>query len=112
MSRPILEALASSTSGWVDRLNANFSKCIDTPFPMGLFADTATLDAAYNAKKYKDCFALVSSVLYISDGTSWVPYREPLDFVSDLDTGTATVADVKNAYNALSADLQLKGYMA
>lgn len=111
MSRPIIESLNSSLSDWVARLNRNFADCLSGPFPMGVFIDMAALDLAHPAGQYKDCFAIIDNVLYKSDGTSWVSYREPLVFVADLDTGTATVADVKNAYNALLADLRVKGYM-
>ena len=117
MSRPAPHnrPIASDTADWLNRLNENFSECIDEPFPTALYADATALTTAANPKLYKDCLALVgasgSTRLYISDGTTWNPYREQLIFIADLDTGTATLTDIKNAYNGLLSDMQAKGWM-
>lgn len=99
--------------GWVATLNANTSKVLDTPFPIFLPADKATLDAITPAL-YVGCFAIVAtdSRLYISDGSSWILYDAKLVFVADLVPGSATITDIKNAYNALLADMKSKGMMA
>lgn len=104
--------LNSSSTGWVSRLNTNFEDCTDSPFPIGDYADTGTLTSSANPKLYKDCLALVGGVLYRSNGTSWILHRTPLTFISDLDTGTATVADIVTAYNGLLADAVAKGWMS
>lgn len=117
MSRPAPHnrSLNSSSTGWVSRLNENFSECLDEPFPMAMYADVTALGTAADARLYSGCRALVGSsgsvVEYTSDGTNWVPARTPLNFIADLDTGTATVADVRTAYNGLLADAQAKGWM-
>ena len=116
MSRPTLETLNSSESGWLARLNSNFGKIMDTPFPMALYADAGALGTAANAKLYKDCFALVgasgSARIYSSDGTTWSEWRLQLANIADMNPGVSTIADIKNAHNALLADMQAKGYMA
>jgi hypothetical protein len=82
---------------------------------MVLYADTTALTNAANPKLYKDCLALVgasgSAVLYSSDGTTWSLFRSQLTFIADLNPSTATITDVKNAYNGLLADMQTKGWM-
>lgn len=116
MSRPTLVPINSSITGWVARINDNFEKCIDKPFPIALFVDVGTLTSSANPKLFKDCLALVgasgSARLYSSDGTVWTEYLEQLSFVSDLVPGSATIADIKNAHNGILADMQTKGYMA
>lgn len=112
MSRPVQEALDSTSADWVTRLNSNFEKVLDAPVPFALFASVSALNSAHNPKLYTGCFALVGEDTYISDGTSWELYVKQLDYIADLDTGTATVEDVKNAYNALRIDLIAKGYMS
>ena len=107
MSRPALSDIDRTDSGWLTKVNANFEKLLDAPFPMDQEASTGALP---NAKLYKDCYVLVGDVLYQSDGTSWG--TKQLNFIADLDTGTATVSDIKTAYNNLLADLQAKGWMA
>jgi hypothetical protein len=117
MSRPAPQdnPIDSTTTDWVSRLNENFSAIIDEPFPMALYADVSALGTAADPKLYKDCLALVgasgSAYLYISDGTSWSEYRAQLTYIADLDTGTATLDDIKTAYNDLLADMQTKEWM-
>jgi hypothetical protein len=108
MSRPSTEALESDKANWVSRLNSNFEKLLDTPFPMALVADSATLASTYNAK----LGAVGSAVLYKSDGAVWAEYKEQLTYIAPLDTGTATIPDIRTAYNGLLADLQAKGWMS
>lgn len=113
MTRPTIADMDVTKTGWVATLNANTSKVLDTPFPIFLPADKATLDAITPAL-YVGCFAIVAtdSRLYISDGSSWILYDAKLDFVTDLIPGTATITDIKNAYNTLLADMKSKGMMA
>jgi len=117
MSRPAPHnrALNSSESGWVSRLNENFSECLDEPFPIGLYADVTALGTAADPKLFKDCLALVgvsgSAVLYSSDGTTWNLFRAQLDNIADLPTAPP-ISDIKDAYNDLLADMLAKGWMA
>ncbi len=113
MTRPTISDMDVTKTGWVDTINANFAKIFDAPFPVYLATDKATLDAI-NPGLYVNCIAIVAtdSRLYLSDGTSWNLYDTKLDFVVDLVPGSATLADIKNAYNALLADMQSKGMMS
>lgn len=117
MSRPSPHnrPINSSASGWVSRLNENFSEILSEPFPMVLYADVAALSTAKDARLNKDCLALVgasgSARIYKSDGTNWEPYREQLANIPDLNPATATVSDVKDAFNLLVTDMVSKGWM-
>lgn len=111
MSRPVQVLVESGYSGWVARLNSNFAKLLDAPIPFASFTDVPALTSVRNPKLYKDCFAVIGTVLYKSDGTTWLPYREKLSSIADLDTGTATVADIRTAYNNLLSDMQSKDWM-
>lgn len=115
MSRPALVPLASDTADWLSRLNDNFEKILDAPFPMVLHANVGALTSASNPKLFKGCFALVgaagSARLYSSDGTTWTEYLEQLPNIEALVPGSATIADIKTAYNNLIGDMQTKGWM-
>jgi len=113
MARPSLVDIDVTKTGWVADLNTNFEIILDGPFPIYLAADKATLDAI-TPGLYVNCFALVAtdSRLYLSDGTSWNLYDTKLDFMANLNTGTATLNDIKTAYNDLIADMKAKGMMA
>ena len=112
MSRPAREDIDRTTANWVQRFNNNMAKAVDAPAPFVIAADAPTLTALFNPKLYKDCIAVVGSLLYKSDGTTWKTFREQLTYVADLDTGTATIEDVKNSHNSLLADMQSKGWMS
>ena len=113
MARPSIDPMDVTKPGWVATLNSNFAKILDTPFIIYLAPDKATLDAITPAL-YVDCFALVAtdSRLYKSNGTAWVLYDIKLDFIADMNPGTSTITDIKNAYNNLLADMISKGMMA
>jgi len=113
MTRPIIADMDVTQAGWVTTLNSNMAKILDTPFPIFLPADKATLDAIAPAL-YVGCFAIVEtdSRIYISDGTTWNLYEAKLDFVADMVPGVSTIADIKNAYNAILADMISKGMMS
>lgn len=111
MSRPEQEPTNSSESGWDDRLNDNFEKVFDVPLSLGLFASVPILTSAYDPKLYEGCWAVIGTVIYVSDGSVWSALRDQLNNIPDLDTGTATVLDIQTAYNGLLADMQLKGWM-
>ncbi len=113
MARPTIADMDVTKTGWVAVLNSNLAKILDTPFPIYLPADKATLDALAPAL-YEGCFAIVAtdSRLYISDGSTWELYDAKLDFIADMIPGTSTIADIKNAYNALLADMKSKGMMS
>jgi len=113
MSRPSTTTMDVTKSGWVSTLNTNFAMALDTPFPIYLATNKATLDAITPAL-YVNCFAIVAtdSRLYKSNGSSWNLYDAKLDYIADMVPGTSTIADIKNAYNLLLADMQTKGLMA
>ena len=113
MARPNIADMDVTKTGWVTTLNSNTAKILDTPFPIFLPADKATLDAITPAL-YTGCFAIVAtdSRLYISDGSSWLLYDAKLDFIADMNPGVSTITDIKNAYNALLADMKSKNMMA
>lgn len=106
-----LDTIDMSDSAWWSKVNSNFSEILDLPFPIATYADTAALNTAKNPKLYKDCFALVSGVIYTSNGTVWEIYREQLTSIAALDTGTATLTDIKNAFNSLLADMRTKKWI-
>lgn len=113
MARPTIAEMDVTKTGWVAVLNSNTAKILNAPFPIFLPANKATLDAITPAL-YVGCFAIVAtdSRLYISDGSTWELYDAKLDFISDMNPGVSTIADIKNAYNALLADMKTKNMMA
>ncbi len=113
MARPTITEMDVTKTGWVATLNSNFAKILDTPFPIYLAPDKATLDTI-NPALYINCYALIAtdSRLYISDGSTWELYDAKLVFIADMNPGVSTITDIKNAYNALLADMKSKGMMA
>jgi len=103
VSRPLLETIARTDPDWLDKVNANFEKLLEGPFPI------IQTPQVFNAKKYEDCFGVLAGVLYYSDGTNWLTRQ--LDNTPDLNPATATLPDIVTAYNTLLADMQLKGMM-
>lgn len=113
MARPEIDDMDVTKAGWVATLNANTAKILDTPFPIFLPADKATLDAITPAL-YVGCFSIVATDnrLYISDGSTWELYDAKLDFIADMNPGVSTISEIKDAYNALLADMKSKNMMA
>ncbi len=113
MGRPTIDAIDFTKAGWVADLNDAFVKIFEAPFPIYLAADKATLDAIAPAL-YVNCHAIVAtdSRIYISNGTIWSLYDSILDNIADMNPGVSTITDIKNAYNALLADMKTKGMMA
>ena len=103
MSRPTLDLISREDPDWLTKLNANLVLLFDGPLPV---CDNPT---AFNAKKYEDCFGVLSGVLYKSDGTSWI--NSQLTNIPDLNPTTAILSDIVTAYNTLLADMQAKGLM-
>ena len=65
-----------------------------------------------DARLFDACLGVLDEVLYLSDGTNWNQLDFGLlNYIADLDTGTATLNDVKTAYNNLLADMQSKNWM-
>lgn len=112
MSRPVLETIERTDQDWLTKLNSNFEKLFDVPFPFAVVADLPTLTSTFNAKKYSGCMAVASGTLYRSTGAIWEELREQLDFVADLNPGTVILSDIVTAYNDLLSDMQTKGWMA
>lgn len=106
-----IQTISSADPDWYVKLNSNFNLLLGLPFPMKTYADVATLTTAKNPKLYLNCFAAIGGIVYVSDGTSWIVYREKLTYIADLDTGTATLSDVKTAYNNLLADMRTKKWI-
>lgn len=106
-----MENIDMTDPAWYSKLNDNFEKLLDLPFPIKTYADVSALTTAKNPKLYKDTFALIGKLIYTSDGTTWAVYRETLTYIADLDTGTATVSDIKTAYNNLLSDLRAKDWI-
>lgn len=106
-----IQSISSTDASWYTKLNANFAELLESPYPVKTYADVPTLTSAKNPKLYRNCFAVVSGIIYTSDGTDWVIYREQLTYIADLDTGTATITDIKNAFNSLLADLRTKQWI-
>jgi len=113
MGRPTIDDIDFTKTGWVALLNAEFVKVFDGPFPVYLATDRATLDAISPAL-YENCIAIVAtdSKIYLSNGTIWSLYDSKLDFIAGMNPGVSTIADIKDAYNALLADMKSKGMMA
>lgn len=114
MTRPTLNnPLNAASTGWVNRLNENFQKLLDAPFPIFLASDITALNTK-NPGLYANCLAIVGTdkKIYRSNGTTWALYDVRLTCIAALDTGTATVASIKTAYNSLLTDMRSKGLMA
>lgn len=107
-----IQGISMSDAAWYSKLNSNFSLLFQKPYPVKTYADVGTLTAAKPPTLYKHCLAVIGSIIYISDGTSWVVFRPHLTYVADLDTGTATITDIKNAFNGLLADMRTKKWLA
>lgn len=117
MARPSRTPLNATTTGWVSRFNTNAQAVIDRPIPLKQYADTSAVTSAKNVKLNDSCLTMVGGAgaarLFTSDTTNWREEgRYPLVFVANLVVGVATLADIKNAYNALLTDMKNKGYMS
>jgi hypothetical protein len=65
-----------------------------------------------DARLYEACIGVYDGILYLSNGASWNQLDFGiLDSMADLDTGTAILSDVTDAYNLLLEDLHTKGWM-
>lgn len=106
-----METISASDVLWWQKVNGNFEKIVDLPVPIKPYADIATLDAAKNPKLYKNCLSMIGGILHRSNGTASEPLRQ-LDFIADLDTGTATLPDIVSAYNSLLSDMRAKFVIA
>jgi len=111
MARPEQIPVNSSQTGWVANLNDSFEQMLDAPFPMAAYANSTVLAADANALLYESTFAVVGHEMYKQTGVGWDFYREQLDYMADLNPGTATLSDIVDAYNDLIDDMQDKGWM-
>ena len=91
---------------WPTKVNDNFDKVFGQPFAMY----TGSL-AGFPAAKYENCLAMSGGVIYISDGSTWEPYRSQLTNIASLNPATATLDNVKTAMNQLISDAVSKGWM-
>lgn len=111
MARPSPEPIDRTSADWVTRFNDNMAKVLDAPLALVTAADVPALTSAFNPNIYNGCFAVIGTDLYLSNGTTWEFLREQLTYVADLNPSTATLSDVKDAYNALLADMRAKDWM-
>jgi hypothetical protein len=111
MPRPSSVPLNSSNAAWVDRFNTNAQQLLDAPLPLAQFVDLSALNTARDARLNADCLCLVGSSLFTSNGTSWVLYREQLDFVADVIPLTVLLSELLSLHNDLLTDMQSKGWM-
>lgn len=80
---------------------------------MAVYVDEAALNSACNPKLHNGCMALIGTMIYMSDGTSWTPHREQIPYLSPLpDPSTASLLDVATKYEAIIANLKSYGWMA
>lgn len=112
MARPSRTPINVVSTGWVSRLNSEFQKLLEAPFPIYMAADTTALTAK-TAGLFTNCLAVVQTDhrIYRSNGSAWILYDKKLNFIAQLNPASATITDVKNAYNSLLADMQSKGMM-
>lgn len=113
MARPTLRTLVSGIVAWDADADVNFNMIVNAPFPMYLATDLSTLTSSFAPASYTGCFALADPadpILYISDGTDWVPYITEATAVPDSEATTA--ADLADDFNDLLASLQAAGHMA
>ena len=113
MARPTLRLMASGIAAWDADADANFNSITGGPFPMYIAADLATLTSGFAPASYDNCLALADPadpVLYISDGTDWLPYVAEAGAVTD--STAATAADMATDFNLLLASMRAAGFMA
>lgn len=112
MTRPTLDSISMIDSAWVSKINSNFYKLLNSPFPIAPLTKTLT-KFDQDPRAFNGCFSVFEGHLYTSNGSNWVLLGfEILNNIANLDPLTATVADIKTAYNTLLADLQAKSWMA
>lgn len=113
MARPIMESVSMLDELWYEKMNRNFAKLFDAPLPFSLLTKDGAGKFEQDPRVKKGCVGVFGLGLFISDGVEWTSTgREVLSYIADLNPATATVEDIKNAYNLLVNDLQVKGWMA
>lgn len=105
MPRPVRTVLSAGVSAWDADADFNFGLITDAPFPLFQVALIGSLPAAAS---YDKCLALVGSVLYISDGTSWVKYQVA---ATQADSTATDIAGLVADVNALLDKLKTAGIM-
>ena len=110
MARPTRRTIASGIAAWDADTDENFDNV--TGKPLALFQVVAPDDETDlpAATAYDDCFALVDSTLYISNGTTWEVYSGVSANVADSTATTAT--QMATDFNLLLTALQDAGIMA
>jgi len=113
MPRPSLESVNMSLAGWKDRINSNFQKLYGAPYPWGIMTQTVPGIFDQDPRLFDQCVGVFGQLLYVSDGTAWVETdHEILDFIPDLNPGSAVLGDVLGAFNSLVGDLRTKSWIA
>jgi len=113
MARPVLDSVDMRLSGWKDKINDNFEKLYGAPFPFPVLTQAVPGIFDQDARLFDQCIGVFGEILYVSDGVNWIETdHENLDFIADLNPGTATLNDVLVAYNGLLVDLRAKGWIA
>lgn len=90
MPRPTVAAvvITEDTQQWdsttTDAIEALRTSILVEPFPPASFADLSALNAAHDAADYEHCVAVADGVLYLSNGSSWIPMGTQAPAVADL----------------------------
>lgn len=105
MARPSRKLMVSNVSAWDADADFNFTLLFNGPLPLFQVASTASLPAA---SSYDKCLAMVGSVLYISNGTTWGKYQVAATQAASV---AADVPGLVTDFNALLAKLKAAGIM-
>jgi hypothetical protein len=64
------------------------------------------------ARLYRGCIGIYGTTIYYSDGVSWktLPHTK-VPATEDLDPSTATLDDIRDAYNNLLVNLKVTDWM-
>lgn len=111
MTRPTFDQIIMTDSQWYSKINSNFAKIFEAPFP--LFQLTGA-SPTFNEKAalFQSCIAAYDAEILISTGSAWeTTVPQQLLSLSDLDKDTASVSTVASAYNLLRQELISKGWM-
>jgi hypothetical protein len=110
MARPTRRTIASGIAAWDADTDENFDNLTSTPFPMFQVVAPDDETDLPSASSYDDCFALVDSTLYISNGATWEVYSGVSANVANSSATTAT--QMATDFNLLLTALQDAGIMA
>jgi len=103
MARPARIPINSGTNGWDGEMDDNFVAILDTPFPIheSVTLTEANVTATFAPAAYDRCLVWVNHtvngyMLYVSDGTQWLPF-DPLRRIVRNVTGATTFTNAEMA---------------